>query len=280
MNEYIHSPMNYTGGKYKLLPQILPLFPKKVDTFVDLFCGGLNVGVNVEANHYYFNDALAPVIEIYEMFKERSFDEIRGEINGRIEEFNLSKTNKDGYLQLREQYNSEPNPVDLFSLTCFAFNYMIRFNNKGGFNTAFGKDRSCFNPKLENNLERTIERLHSIDCHFSSVDFKDFDFDQLPRNSLIYCDPPYLAGSAADYNKVWNETTEKELLALLDELHEQGFYFALSNVLEHNGKRNEILAEWAQKYNVHHLNANYSNSYYARKDKQCKSDEVLITNYE
>ena len=35
-NLYICSPMNYIGGKYKLLPQIIPLFPKKTDTFIDL----------------------------------------------------------------------------------------------------------------------------------------------------------------------------------------------------------------------------------------------------
>ena len=35
--EYIKSPLNYVGGKYKLLPQILPLFPKNIDTFIDLF---------------------------------------------------------------------------------------------------------------------------------------------------------------------------------------------------------------------------------------------------
>ena len=27
-DEIIQSPLNYTGGKFKLLPQILPLFPK------------------------------------------------------------------------------------------------------------------------------------------------------------------------------------------------------------------------------------------------------------
>ena len=43
----IQSPLNYTGGKYKLLPQILPLFPKEIDCFVDLFCGGCNVGINI-----------------------------------------------------------------------------------------------------------------------------------------------------------------------------------------------------------------------------------------
>ena len=47
----IQSPLNYTGGKYKLLNQILPHFPDNTDTFVDLFCGGCNVGVNVNARH-------------------------------------------------------------------------------------------------------------------------------------------------------------------------------------------------------------------------------------
>ena len=47
---YISSPMNYIGGKYKLLPQIMPLFPEDIDTFVDIFCGGANVGINATAN--------------------------------------------------------------------------------------------------------------------------------------------------------------------------------------------------------------------------------------
>ena len=35
--KYIKSPMNYTGGKYKLLHQIEPLFPENINLFVDLF---------------------------------------------------------------------------------------------------------------------------------------------------------------------------------------------------------------------------------------------------
>lgn len=50
------SPLNYTGGKFKLLPQILPLFPDNINTFIDLFTGGCNVGVNVEANKIVCND--------------------------------------------------------------------------------------------------------------------------------------------------------------------------------------------------------------------------------
>ena len=33
--KYIKSCLNYTGGKYKLLPQIIPLIPRDIDTFYD-----------------------------------------------------------------------------------------------------------------------------------------------------------------------------------------------------------------------------------------------------
>lgn len=36
----IKSPLNYVGGKYKLLPQILPLFSDRIRTFYDVFGGG------------------------------------------------------------------------------------------------------------------------------------------------------------------------------------------------------------------------------------------------
>ena len=41
MNTYIKSPINYTGGKYRLLNKIIPLFPENINTFVDFFGGRL-----------------------------------------------------------------------------------------------------------------------------------------------------------------------------------------------------------------------------------------------
>ena len=48
--KYIKSPLNYTGGKYKLLNSLFDIFPNNINTFVDLFAGGFNVGINVNAN--------------------------------------------------------------------------------------------------------------------------------------------------------------------------------------------------------------------------------------
>ena len=47
---FIKSPLNYTGGKYRILPDILPLFPAHPHRFADLFAGGFNVGINAQAD--------------------------------------------------------------------------------------------------------------------------------------------------------------------------------------------------------------------------------------
>ena len=108
------SPMNYIGGKYKLLPQILPLFPKYINTFVDLFCGGCNVGINVNAERLIFNDNLTYLIDLYRLFYTLPQEEILTHIYGRISEFSLSLTNDIGYKQLRTHYNEHRNALDLF----------------------------------------------------------------------------------------------------------------------------------------------------------------------
>ena len=46
-NKFIKSALNYTGGKYKLLPQIIPQFSKDYDRFIDLFAGGATVSANI-----------------------------------------------------------------------------------------------------------------------------------------------------------------------------------------------------------------------------------------
>lgn len=62
-------------------------------------------------------------------------------------------------------------------------------------------------------------------------------------------------------------------------LNEKGVKFALSNVLEHKGRENIILKNWAKKYNINYLDYNYRNSNYQIKEKKFKTSEVLITNY-
>lgn len=284
MSDYIKSPMNYTGGKYKILKHIIPKFPTKIHNFVDLFAGGLNVGINVNADTIYANDQITYLIELYQFFQNNDTDELIAMIKEKIEEFNLTQTNREGYLQLREQYNNTGDLLELFVLTCYSFNHQIRFNNNHKFNTPFGKERSSFNPSIETNLIRFCDALHHKNIILSSGDFLNFNFDQLQEKDLVYCDPPYLITTGA-YNdgkrgfKDWTMKEELDLLNLLDRLNQKGIYFALSNVFAHKGLTNDALIEWSRKYHVTFIDKTYSNCSYHFKDRDTKTVEVLVTNY-
>ena len=302
-SKLVKSPLNYIGGKYKLLKQILPLFPDNIDTMVDLFCGGCNVGVNVNANRIIAIDKLDVLINLMKIFKELNTHHIINEIEDNIRKFNLSNTleygyeyyntnsadglakvNKSNFLKLRNYINHMTNKesaeynISLYTLIIFSFNNQIRFNSKGEFNIPVGK--RDFNKKIRNNLIDFIERLQSIDITFVCENFINYDYSRLDKDDFVYADPPYLI-TCATYNEQnsWTETDEINLLNLLGSLNNKGIRFALSNVLESKGKSNDILKEWSKKYNVHYLNYNYNNSNYQIKDKTNNSIEVLITNY-
>lgn len=279
---FIKSPLNYIGGKHKLLNQIVPLLPTNINKFVDLFVGGFNVGVNINARKIYANDINNYVIEILKTFKEEDTNKILSHIESRIEEFQLSKTNEEGFKRFREFYNQSKNPLDLYTLICFSFNYQFRFNNNHEYNNPFGRNRSQFSDELKKKLIRFIGEIKSKNIEFTYRDFEHFDFSKCSSTDLVYCDPPYLitTGSYNDGNrgfKDWNVKQEKKLLELLDGLHNKGVRFALSNVLSHKGDTNDILIEWSKKYNVHRLNYSYSNS--SHNTSRGKSEEVLIANF-
>ena len=283
MNEFIKSPLNYTGGKHKLLKQIVPLFPENIRTFVDLFTGGANVAVNVDAEKVVANDISEKVVDIFKAIQETPIEEVIAHVEGRVSEYGLTKENKDGYLEFRSDYNGShlKDPLDLFVLICYSFNNQIRFNKYGEYNMPFGKNRSSFNGSIRKNLVSFSEALHNKNIVFTTKDFTELKVDKLSEDDFVYCDPPYLI-TCASYNEQdgWNETCERNLLSLLDSLNERNVKFALSNVLSNKGRVNQILVDWSEKYNVHHLSNTYSNCSYHAKDRSTDTtDEVLITNY-
>lgn len=279
--ELIKSPMNYIGGKHKLLPQILPLFPKDINTFVDLFCGGFNVGVNVEANKIIGNDLCKEVIEVYKGIQKEGLENSLNLIKNEISKYNLSKTNEEGFKQIRNFYNKGNKEWYIFyAMLTHAFNYQIRFNKKGEYNMPFGRNRSYFNPTLERNFIKFAKAIEEKNIIFTNHNFKDLKINLLNKDDFVYLDPPYLI-TCASYNEQggWNEEEEYSLLNLCDNLNNNSIKFALSNVLEHKGLKNEILMKWANSYKIHYLNYNYNNCNYQDKNKNSETIEVLITNY-
>lgn len=285
---HIKSPLNYIGGKYKILSQILPLFPKRIDTFIDVFCGGCNVAVNVNAKRILANDNLSYLIALLKFLQQNPLEKTLQEIEQIIHFYALSKENAEGYKLLRDDYNARKLPLKLLALIAFSFNHQIRFNSAHKFNTPFGKNRSSFNAKMRQNLIAFTQALQHKNMQFFKLDFTEA-LKNIPLNtqSFVYADPPYLI-TQGTYNdgkrgfSGWNEKLESKLLCALKELHDKGIKIALSNVSSHKDRENTVLTQWAEKcgFNLYFLSMDYTNANYQAKHKdKSKTCEVLITNY-
>ena len=282
--QYIKAPMNYIGNKYRIIEQIQKWFPRNIDLMVDIFCGGCDVTFNTAATRYIANDINFFVIDIYKEFQHLGVNNAILKIDDTINKWGLTKENKEVYESFRKYYNETKNPLDLYVLMCFSFNYQFRFNSAHEFNNPFGKNRSSFNDVMRDNLERLQDRIDKV--QFTSYDFREFNYDVLHKGDFLYADPPYLitCGSYNDGKRGfngWNEECEKELYAILNSLDARGIKFALSNVSQHKGKINHLLLQWKKEhgYHLHKINFNYNNCNYHTKNRENVTQEVLITNY-
>ena len=278
-----------------MLQQIIPLFSNDINTFIDLFGGGFNVGINVNANKIIYNDMILQVVELFKNLQTHDAEEVHKIILDNVTKYGLSRSdinsyefyncnsndglgsyNKDKYFKLRDDYNLNPTWDKFYTIVAFSFSNQIRFNSKGGFNMPVGK--RDYNSSLQEKLKVFVDEIHNKDINFHCGDFRDLKVGKLSDNDLVYCDPPYL-NSTATYNENggWAIEQENILRDLLIRIHNNHGRFALSN----NLTTNTTLQTWAETngFVVHDLTNTYSNCNYQKKDKATKDLEVLITNY-
>lgn len=287
----IISPLNYPGNKARILKSLFEYLPQNCETFVDVFCGSGIVGLNSGAKKIILNDKQEAIIGLLKFLKSKNVESLLKEIQQIIIKYGLSDSNvkpkgfykifkneglsrhnKQGFLELRDNYNTNKSPLLLFVLIIFGFNHYLRFNSNGAFNVPVGK--MDFVESLELKTREFVEYLSKLNVEFSSLDFRNETLYN--QNGFFYFDPPYLITSAP-YNATWKEQDELDLLEILDSLNAQGKKFALSNVLISNGKENHLLKEWAKKYRIVAIQRAYTNANYRRKNLSA-AKEVLIIN--
>ena len=270
--------------------------PKKITTYVEPFYGGGSSQLQVEAERYLLNDVDSNVIRLHEFLlremqdKDKFFDRVFSLIN----EYGLScsfvkdivpidlkkkypKTyyshyNKDAYCSLRNDFNKSGQSDDykLYLLLIYGFNHMIRFNTKGLFNLPVGN--VDFNKNVYDALTNYYAKQNGRNIKLSVSDFRVFlDNINLSPDDYIYCDPPYLI-SMSEYNKLWNETMEKELYNRLDKLNDNGVHFGITNLITHKGRTNNIFEKWLKKYKVEKISSNYISF----NDNTIKNDSIEV----
>jgi DNA adenine methylase len=299
-NKLNRSPLFYVGDKYKLLNEILPYFPKDVDRFIEPFTGGGSVFLNVEAKNYLLNDIDKNVCQLHKFLMKHSKkpDTFFKEVERIILEYNLSRSfkedivpaelklkykktyyakfNKDNFNKLKSDFNNseQDNLYKFYVLLIYGFNRMIRFNRSGNYNLPVGN--VDFNRNVVDALNRYFGNVKKANIEINNLDYLEFLKKVKPtEKDFLYFDPPYLI-TFSEYNKLWNESNEIDLIKTLDKLNESGVRFAVSNVTHYKEKENKTFNDWSKKYSVIPIKSNYI-SYHDNSIKTFK--EVLITNY-
>ena len=298
--KYYRSPLFYVGDKYKLIKEIKPFFPTNINRFIEPFTGGGSVFMNVDANEFLLNDINYFVYKIHKFLIEQAKDKHRfyENIKQKIYDYGFSRSyiedivpqelkekhvktyfakfNKNAFQKLKADFNNEQDKdiLKLYLLLIYGFNRMLRFNSKGKYNVPVGN--VDFNQNVVNALNDYFKIVNQKNITFYNLDYIEFlNIAKPAKNDFVYFDPPYLV-TFSEYNKLWNEYKEKELIEYLETLNKNNIKFAVSNVTHYKGKINDIFLDWAKKYNIKKVKSNYI-SYHDNSNKSI--EEVLVMNY-
>lgn len=269
-NISIKSPLNYSGSKDRLMPQITQYLPGHIDSFVDVMGGAFNVGVNVVANEVIYNEYNPYVYGVVKMLLETKPEKILGHVESQIDKYNLKRGDSKTFNKFRVVYNNKQSAEDLFVLSMFSFQNQLRFNSSFEFNTPVGN--CAFNETLGHRIFNFKPKTKNADCY--SSDFQNLDYKKFSKDSLFYFDPPYFItnGSYNDGKRGfngWDADLETKLLKYITGLHNDGYKFMLSNIINHKNKTNHFLKEWIETHGFNIFELEFG----VRK-------EVLVTNYD
>lgn len=191
--------MQYLGGKTRIAKEILPIIladRKEGQYFVEPFCGGCNVTVNVSGNRIA-NDCNEYLIAMFKglMSGEKYPEQISRELYSDVKACFRSGSNK---------YSP-----DFIGWVGFMASYRGAFFRGYSGISAGTKDKPRdYVAQSIQSIMRQIPKLQGVE--FCSGDYKNL---QIPDESVIYCDPPYMNTlgytDGIDHDEFWQWCRER-----------------------------------------------------------------------
>lgn len=224
--------IKWAGGKSQLLEQFAPLFPEKIDNYIEPFLGS---GAVFFENKRRFNPKRILLSDINEELIN-TFRVVRDNVDELIALLKQHKEehNPDYYYDVRSWNVIKLNEIQKAARTIYlnktCFNGLYRVNSKGLFNVPIG---SYKNPAI---LQEDILREASI--LLQGVKLKAISFEKIvdiaTNDSFIYFDPPYFplskTSSFTTYTKGdFLEDEQRKLAEIFRRLDRKGCKLMLSN---------------------------------------------------
>ena len=275
----VQSPLNYTGSKTKMVPIIKQYLPQgQLNTFIDAFGGGFNVGINISAERIIYND-INPFVEgLIKSFSSNTYEYLQY-VSKLIQKYGLAPNGRDGYMALRDKYNKTPipqrDPRMLYTLILYGFQQQIRFNTDHDFNNPVGS--RWFNECLLSKFITFARCSKTKNVEYYNVCFEKLTAYVTP-DTFVYADPPYRS-TLGVYNdgkrgfEGWTIKHECHLCQFLDQISLLGAKFMLSYVLQVEEFYNTDIANWAERNHYRVIDIEIPQGRYNNRR------EVLIINY-
>lgn len=270
-------PLKIQGIKTKLIPLIKEnVILNQKTVWVEPFMGSGVVGFNIAPKSAIFADVNPHIINFYKMIQGgditphivRSFLESEGQ--------KLLKYDDKYYIEVRERFNREHNPLDFLFLNRCCFNGMMRFNRNNDFNVPYGHKPNRFAKsyitKIVNQVTYVESKIKANNWIFICQSFEK-TISMANQNSFIYCDPPYI-GRNVDYFDSWDELSEKKLCECLKKSNAN---FMLST-WDHNDYRNNEYIEKIWSF-CHKTTQEHFYFVGAKQNNRNPVTEALLTNY-
>ena len=258
-------PIKCQGIKTKLVPFIIKTVNRKEDgLWIEPFIGSGVVAFNLAPNRALLNDKNQYIIALYQAIQKgiitskdvRDFLEYHGA--------ELEKRGATYYIEMRDSFNQNGDPLHFLFLNRADFNGMIRFNRSGQFNVPFCQKPNRFSrayiTKICNQVSKIANVMKNRDWVFTCAPWQEA-FSGATENDYIYLDPPYI-GRDTSYVGEW---PDEEAIALADYAHKTPANVCLSMWKENEFRKNEHLFDywsdfqWHEQDHFYHIGAKESN---------------------
>ncbi len=275
-NPLVQPVVKWVGGKRQLLPNLISLFPKGIESYCEPFFGGGAVLFNLQPEQGQINDINEDLMNMYTV--------IRDNVEELIVLLSQYRNEPDFFYSIRdwdrdkEKYNKLDKIVKasrLIYLNKTCYNGLFRVNNAGEFNTPYGyyKNPNIVNAKV---LRAVHDYLNSANVIITSVDFSE-TLNSVSPSTLVYLDPPYdpvsNTASFTGYSKTgFSKDEQIRLKKECDELHKRGVKFVLSN------SATPFIIDLYSNYKISTVQARRIVNSVA--SKRGDVDEVIVRNYE
>ncbi|MEQ4672196.1 DNA adenine methylase [Providencia manganoxydans] len=208
----IKTILKWAGSKVRIIEQLRPYLPK-AKRLVEPFAGSCAVMMNTDYEKYLIADANPDLINLYNALIILP-ESIETDALSLFKERN----NKGDYYLTRTEFNSTKSELSrlrqaslFLYLNRHCYNGLCRYNQKGGFNTPFGKYKNPYFPQKE--IDSFCDKAYLSKVNILNLEWQDtlslVDFDD-----GVYCDPPYMGSGFTQYHTAGFSDADHEALAV------------------------------------------------------------------